>query len=536
MTVHPRSVLFARRAAALLGAAALTAAVLAAPPGAVAEGSAASTGSPAKGDPPEPGAEPGSVAAVAWHACGSDVQGGTKVECASYDVPLDYEDPQAGTATIALDRLRATGSERIGTLFLNPGGPGGSGVDFVAAVGTSPIFAGLREHFDLVGFDPRGTNRSTPSIACESPARTVRRLDRAKGDPAVTPAAVTRALRTGAAYAASCRKASGDLVDLTGTEYAARDLDLLRAAVGDEQLSYLGFSYGTFLGTVYADLYPTRVRALTLDGSVNPRQYGGRFLGLLRLNARASERSVDAFLSWCSGHAAACSFGDGDAEGAVDALIDRLDATPIVKGSGKNRTVTNGYTVAELLYLQTGSGRSAWKGTGQTLAAIDAGQPAISNADLIGAGGATNIAIECTDAAGGVSRADFRRYALSSARIAPRLGPGLVLGPPIYDGANGATCSTWPSADPPSDWDGDYHAQGAAPVLVVGSQGDPSTPYPGAVALAKQLDSGRLLTERSGPSSTHTSYFYNACIRRNVDRYLVGLTLPEVGASCAEED
>ena len=119
--------------------------------------------------------------------------------------------------------------------------------------------------------------------------------------------------------------------------------------------------------------------------------------------------------------------------------------------------------------------------------------------------------------------------------MAPRLGPALVLGPPIYDGANGATCSKWPASDPPSDWRGDFHAQGAAPVLVVGSQGDPSTPYPGAVALAGLLDSGRLLTERSGPSSTHTSYFDNACIRRKVDRYLISLTLPATGSTCAEE-
>ncbi len=143
--------------------------------------------------------------------------------------------------------------------------------------------------------------------------------------------------RTAREYAASCRKASGDLVDLTGTEYAVRDLDLLRARVGDQKLSYLGFSYGTYLGTVYADLYPTRVRALTLDGAVDPRQYGDDFLGLLELNARASERSVDAFLAWCSRHARSCGFGGGDAERAVDALIRRLDDHPLVTGKGKRR-------------------------------------------------------------------------------------------------------------------------------------------------------------------------------------------------------
>ncbi len=546
MAILLTSVRTARRRTPLLLTAAVTtvlaAALLSPPSGAEAGSSAAApasapaTGTPPSGEPAEPGADPGSVPAVAWHGCGRDLRGASKmVQCATYQVPLDYRSPAAGTATIALDRLPATGPDRIGSLFLNPGGPGGSGVDFVAFAGTSPILKALRKHFDLVGFDPRGTNRSTPSIACEPAARTVRRLDRAEGRPAVDRAAVRRALRTGAEYAASCREASGDLVDLTGTEYAVRDLDRLRAAVGDQKLSYLGFSYGTYLGTVYADLYPTRVRALTLDGSVDPRQYGDDFLGLLKLNAQASERSVDAFLAWCSKQPRACQFGDGDAEGAVDRLIRRLDDQPLVKGHGKRRAITNGYTVAEILYLQTGSGRAAWQDTGRALGDIAAGRPVITNADLIDAGGATNIAIECTDSAGSVTPAEFRHYALRSNRIAPRLGPALILGPPIYDGANGAACGRWPASDPPSDWRGDFHAQGAAPVLVVGSQGDPSTPYPGAVALAGLLDSGRLLTEKSGPSSTHTSYFDNACIRRKVDRYLLSLALPAPGSTCGEE-
>ena len=546
MAILPTFVRTARRTTPLMLSVAVTtvlaAALLSAPSGAEAgsstpaSASARADGTPPSGEPPEPGADPGSVPAVEWHDCGADVQGASKaLQCATYQVPLDYRDPLAGKATIALDRLPATGPDRIGSLFLNPGGPGGSGVDFVAFAGRSPIFKALRKRFDLIGFDPRGTNRSTPGIACEPPARTVRRLDRAQGRPVVNRAAVRRALRTGAEYAASCRKASGDLVDLTGSEYAVRDLDLLRAAVGDPKLSYLGFSYGTYLGTVYADLYPTRVRALTLDGSVDPRQYGDDFLGLLKLNARASERSVDAFLAWCSKRPRACTFGDGDSEAAVDDLIRRLDDEPLVTGRGKRRALTNGYTVAELLYLQTSSGRGAWKDTGRALAGIAAGRPVITNRDLIYAGGATNIAIECTDSAGSVTPAEFREYALRSSRVAPRLGPALVLGPPIYDGANGATCSKWPVSDPPSDWRGDFHAQGAAPVLVVGSQGDPSTPYPGAVALAGLLDSGRLLTERSGPSSTHTSYFGNACIRRKVDSYLISLTLPATGSTCAEE-
>ena len=191
MAIHQRSVRTVRRATPLRLAAAvgsvLAVAVLGAPAGdAVSSGSppTAADATPPSGEPPEPGADPGSVPPVAWHGCGRDVPGASKaLQCATYQVPLDHRDPRAGTATIALDRLPATGPNRIGSLFLNPGGPGGSGVDFVAGVGTSPIFTALRKRFDLVGFDPRGTNRSTPSIRCEPTARTVRRLDRAVGRP-----------------------------------------------------------------------------------------------------------------------------------------------------------------------------------------------------------------------------------------------------------------------------------------------------------------------------------------------------------------
>ena len=173
--------------------------------------------------------------AVAWHACGHDVQGASKaLQCATYQVPLDYRNPAAGTATIALDRLPATGPDRIGSLFLNPGGPGGSGVDFVAFAGGSPIFKALRKRFDLVGFDPRGTNRQHARHRVRARGPNGPAAGPGPGPtPVVNLAAVRRAMQTGAEYAASCRKASGDLVDLTGTEYAVRDLDLLRAAVGD---------------------------------------------------------------------------------------------------------------------------------------------------------------------------------------------------------------------------------------------------------------------------------------------------------------
>lgn len=414
-------------------------------------------------EPPESGAEVGSVPSVRWNDCDEGDEGDEGLQCATYALPLDYRHPRAGTVRLALNRAPATGPDRIGSLFLNPGGPGGSGVDFLAAVAGAPQLEELRQHFDLVGFDPRGTNRSTPAIACEPVARSVRRFDRALGRPGA--ARTTQdALREGRQFAASCQRRSGRLLGFMGTEYAARDLDQLRAAVGDDQLSYLGLSYGTYLGAVYADLFPGRVRAVTLDGSVDPFAYGDDFLGLLGLNYRASERSVDAFLAWCSRHPARCQFGEGAAGEALDALVARLDDHPITRGEGADRATTNGYTVLYLLYLLTGSGRDAWPQTGTQLAEIAAGNPVVTNRDLLGpAGGATNIVIECTDAAGSLDPADFVRFARRSAALAPRLGPALAYGPPSYDGANAAACSVWPVRNPPSDWRGDFRARVPTP-------------------------------------------------------------------------
>ena len=341
-----------RRLASGLVAVATVAALLPGSP-VLSPASAAPTRAAEAGEAPESGADVGSVPAIRWKTCKDD----QRLQCATYAVPLDYRNPAAGTVKLAVNRLPAKGPGRIGSLFLNPGGPGGSGVDFVAGVAEGPATKELRQHFDLVGFDPRGTNRSTPSIVCEPVARSVRRFDQALGQPGAE-RTVADALREGRQFAASCQKHSGDLLPFMGTEYAARDMDLLRAAVGDDQLSYLGLSYGTYLGAVYADMFPTRVRAMAVDGTVDPFQLGDDYLGILGANYRASERSVDAFLAWCSAHASDCRFGNGDAEGALDALVAHLDAQPLTKGTGTKAATTNGYTVLYLLYLLTGSGRT----------------------------------------------------------------------------------------------------------------------------------------------------------------------------------
>ena len=268
------------------------------------------TGSP----DPEPGADVGSVPAVAWAPCPADPQapeGAPALECATYEVPLDYAHPDGPTATLALTRRPAADpDQRIGSLFLNPGGPGGSGTGLPA----SATYDALAQRFDLVGFDPRGVGASTPTIECADDDDLPGLFDAATTapDPVEGPRG---ALEEGRRFARSCQQASGDLLPLVGTEYVARDLDLLRAAVGDEKLSYLGFSYGTYLGTVYADLFPDRVRAVTLDGAVDPNEYGRDLLALLRKNYRASENALSSFFTWCAQDQQGCSGFGGDDPG-----------------------------------------------------------------------------------------------------------------------------------------------------------------------------------------------------------------------------
>lgn len=479
---------------------------------------------------PEPGADVGSVPPLVWGPCPEGYA--PVLQCSTFEVPLDHDRPEAGTASLAVSRRPATGpGPRTGTLFLNPGGPGAPGSTRAA----EPVLAGLAERFDIVGFDPRGVGRSTPAISCPAEADLVATFDaaRARPDRADGP---REALDAGRRFADSCRGAAPELLEVLGTEFAARDLDLLRAAAGEEQLTYIGFSYGTHLGSVYADLFPSRVRALALDGALDPFEYGDRFTDLLRRNHRASERALDRFLRWCTEQREACAgFGGDDPRAAFDALVDRLDAAPLVVDGPDGPRTANGYTVVYRTYTTLSAGRRGWPRLAGELAQLEAGRAAVTNADLlVGAPPASaHIAIQCTDAAGGVTEEDFLRLAERSRDRSPVFGAALTSGPPSYDGANGAVCAQWPVRDARSDWRGDFRAQGAAPVLVVGSTGDPSTPYSGAVALAATLDDAALLTL---VGEGHTSYRVDACIRRAVDAYLVDLVVPGPGTDRCVED
>jgi pimeloyl-ACP methyl ester carboxylesterase len=460
------------------------------------------------------------VPTLAWERCGGGL------DCATASVPLDHDQPRGPRLSLALARRPATDpAHRIGTLFLNPGGPGGSGVEFLRARG--PALATLNRRFDLVGFDPRGVGANRPAIDCVSDGALDQLLASA---PNATPFNAGAFLARGDRVAAGCRALTpAPLLAHVSTADVARDLDLLRRAVGDQRLSYLGFSYGTELGAEYATLFPGRVRALALDGAVDHELWWRDPLGGDRSAARGYERAIQRFFAFCAGDQRACPFGGQDPEAAFDALLGRLDAKPIAGLPGDARLVddhTARSAAAAAMYSE-----SLWPVLGQGLAAAAAGNGAVLQQLADSATGrrpdgsfgnlleATSV-VHAGDAR--TPRADWP-YRLNQAallRISPHFGPLLAEVSALRRGMpQGADALDRPVHNPAY----------AATALVVGTTGDNAAPYEEAVALTRQLANARLLT-RVG--NGHTAYFTSACIRAAVDAYLVDGTLPASGTSC----
>jgi pimeloyl-ACP methyl ester carboxylesterase len=438
-------------------------------------------------------------------------------------VPLDDTAPPGGpTIRIALARVRATDPDRrIGSLVVNPGGPGASGVDFVrdaAALLPPP----LRERFDIVGFDPRGVAR-TARIDCTDRLDPYYAVEFAPDDAAERAALEAQNRR----LVAACERRAGKLLPFVSTERTARDLDRIRAALGDDRLTYLGFSYGTYLGTLYADRFPDRVRALVLDGAIDPVLDGS---AAQVQQAVGFEHSLDAFLADCADQRS-CSFHRrGRSAAAYDRLRARVGREPIpAEGQGDGRTL-NGTTfdigVTQLLY----GGRDEWSLLADALdaAAHGDGSDLLAESDFY-TGRLSDgtyddtydafLAIGCLDGPdlGGVD--NLRAIEEQAAVAAPRLGRTIV--------NNSFACALWPV---PTVSPTVPRALGAPPILVLGARNDPATPFAQARALADELESGVLIAV---DSDRHTSFAGdNACVDRLVARYLVRLAVPRDGTKC----
>ncbi|MFF3324741.1 alpha/beta hydrolase [Streptomyces sp. NPDC002889] len=484
--------------------------------------SASGKATPGGGDPALPAALTGQK--LDWKGCEAPTEAygsyarkpGSQWQCATMRVPLDYARPSGETIGIALVRSEAGEPDRrIGSLLFNFGGPGGSGV---AALPTADSFGTLHSRYDLVSFDPRGVAQSV-AVVCRGDKETEKSL---RLDSTPDTAAEEKAyLDDAAAFGAGCAKKSGRVLAHVGTVDAARDMDLMRAVLGDDKLHYLGISYGTELGGVYAHLFPKNVGRLVLDAVVDP---SADFVGHSRNQAVGFQRALENYFK-----SRGISAQDGTAR--VVKLLDRLDRGPLPAQQGRTLTQSLALTgIISTLYSQeswdylTEALKEAEGGDGTKLLAT---AESFNNRDEEGHYATqdhSQRAISCADAKGRVSAAEVRsRHLADFTEASPVFGPYLA-----WDLAG--WCAQWPV---PGEWETpEVSAQGAAPVLVIGTTGDPATPFEGARKMADELGAGvGVLISNKGEG--HGAYGTSSCVTKTVDAYLLDGKVPANGKTCS---
>lgn len=450
--------------------------------------------------------------AIAWIDCGKGFQ------CGSLSVPLDYANPTNDTIKIALVRKPATiPSQRIGSVLTNPGGPGASGIDYLESAASS--MKNLNKRFDLIGFDPRGVGLSTP-VRCLTSAQedAFNALDPVLDDPQEKQAGILADQN----FAAGCEKMSARLLPFLDTPSTARDMDQIRAAIGDKKLTYLGFSYGTFLGETYAHLFPTHVRALSLDGVIDPTLSAN---DLLLAQVVGFEKNLQAFVADCKARSTCQLARLGDPNAKLLGLMQTLDTKPLAVGP---RTLTRAlavigvltplYEPSEWTYLDLGV-TSALRGDGRLLLALsDAYLGRQANGTYTNELDAS-VAINCMDRPAPTDVAAYDQLGPAFASASPLFGPATQYG--------NLGCAYWPVK--PTGQAGPLTADGAPPILLVGGTNDPATPYAWAQAVSQQI-AGSVLLTRQGDG--HVSYDKSTCAQQAEDNYLINLTLPDPGTVC----
>ncbi|MDK9498239.1 alpha/beta hydrolase [Streptomyces katrae] len=489
--------------------------------------SGCTTGGPGAAASAEPTAVPDALRPYydqkpTWRDCG--VPG---FQCTTLKAPLDYADPGSGQdVELAVARRAATGpGKRLGSLLVNPGGPGGSGIGYLQAYAGIGYPAAVRAQYDMVSYDPRGVARSSPVECLTGPAMDrFTQVDQTPDDPAER-AKLVAAFKE---FAAGCETRSKRVLPHVSTVDAARDMDMLRAVLGDEKLNYVGASYGTFLGATYADLFPARVGRLVLDGAMDPSRSS---LDLNRDQTAGFETAFRSFAKDCAKHAD-CPLGQGGPDAVAQRLKEffrKVDAQPVPSGDPARPL---GEALATTGVIAALYDESAWPQLREALtAAMDgdgAGLLALADsyyereadgsyANLMYA----NAAVNCLDQPPAFSGPDAVDTALPSfEKASPVFGAGLAWA--------SLNCAYWPvkatgAAKP-------LKAAGAPPIVVVGTTRDPATPYKWAQALAGQLESGTLLTY---DGDGHTAYGRGSeCIDTAINRYLLQGQPPAAGKRC----
>lgn len=451
-----------------------------------------------------------------WASCGDD-------QCATLTVPLDYDRPDGETIGLALLKRQAGDpDERVGSLVVNPGGPGAPGTSYAQAAETA-FRKPLLDRYDIVGFDPRGTGSSDP-VDCLDDSQ----LDAwIAGDPEPSTVAQARRFMNGVrAFAQGCRERSGSLIDHVSTEETARDMDVLRAALGEAKLDYLGASYGTKLGATYAEEFPHRVGRMVLDGALPP---GLSTQELSVEQAQGFQTALDSYVRDCV-DGGDCFLGDSVAEGTarISQFLDDVEASPLPTSSGRELTVGNAfYGIVTPLYnrdywsLLTKGLQDGFDGDGSTLMLLSdaytsrspTGDGYLDNAIE------ANLVINCLDDPWSIPATRVPRKIPAFERASEVFGNVFAWGLTSCRGFDRAPVAQKPVS-----------AKGAPPILVLGTTRDPATPLRWAEQLASDLTSGVLVT-RDGDG--HTAYNSgNACIDTSVEDYLLDGTVPQDGKAC----
>ncbi len=449
------------------------------------------------------------AATIDWQDCDAGLD---DFDCATLQVPLDHADPDGATLELALTRLPASGSDPVGPLLVNPGGPGGSGIDFVQG---NLWPAALTRNFDLIGFDPRGVGRSTP-LDCGFDIGELYAPDPAPR----TAGARTELLTVSEDYVSACTDAGGEMLEHMGTRAVAADMDAIRAALGVDQLNYLGYSYGTSIGQVYADAYPDRVRAMVLDGVVELGQPG---LAAAQDQGTAFDEVFESFFDWC-GSNAGCP---DDPEAAFLEIRDRLREEPMPTDEA-DRDLTSGafhLGVGQALYVSAywptlaSALSEGLDGDGSLLQDLADQYLGRQPDGSYGNQADVYFAVSCLDWDWPSNPEAFFDAGREIAETSPFLAEAIV--------TDYIRCAFWPTPPQPLE---PPTAEGSPPIVVVSTTGDPATPYANGVELAERLPQGRLI---SVTGDDHTAFGRgNACVDDAVTAYLVSLRPPAPALAC----
>lgn len=458
---------------------------------------------------------------LTWGPCEEGI--GEPLECATLAVPLDYDDPTGPTIDLAVIRYPANPEVRKGAILLNPGGPGGSGYDFASAAAESLDFGmGLAGRFDIVGFDPRGVDRSG-GIDCidDQAIESYLYADDTPDDPVEAAASVAQQMMFGAA----CREVYGDTLNLYSTENTARDMDMIRAALGDEQLSYIGISYGTYLGGVYATLFPERVRAMVLDSAYEPSgdseydQWVTQLLGF--------EQAFDNWAAWCE-EGTECAFTATDVGARWDALIAALEQTPVKSDSGRPvnhvamETATVSAMYSELVWPVLGKALAeAEAGDGTALLEMADDYNGRSSDGTFASIRQSGPVIRCASGIDWTVPADPATFLAELQRVAPRFSRGYDL-----TDFRDMCRDLFPvdvEAITPS-------YSGSAPIVIVGGLNDPATPFRWAEELTDQMGSNVSLVTFEGEG--HGQILSSSCVTDAEASVIRDLQLPAAGTTC----